>query len=107
MKTDVQNSGMQEKEMKTINGFLALGLWIILAIGAVGAPMLWGGAGFILSVILGIALIVALPALRLFARTKLLSSPYLGSMQGPLRAKVSIGTTLSVRRCVMSVVVAR
>lgn len=46
MKTDVQNSGMQEKEMKTLNGFLALGVWILLALGAVLAPMLWGGAGF-------------------------------------------------------------
>lgn len=40
MKTDVQNSGMQEKEMKTLNGFLALGVWILLALGAVLAPML-------------------------------------------------------------------
>ena len=35
MKTDVQNSGMQEMAMKTINGFLALGIWIVLAAGAI------------------------------------------------------------------------
>ena len=49
MKTDVQNSGMQEMAMKTINGFLALGIWIVLAAGAIVAPFLWGLGGFIIS----------------------------------------------------------
>lgn len=53
MKTDVQNSGMQEMAMKTINGFLALGIWIVLAVGAVVAPFLVGLGGMIISVFWG------------------------------------------------------
>ena len=86
MKTDVQNSGMQEKEMKTLNGFLALGVWILLALGAVLAPMLWGGAGFILSILVGILLIVALPGFAIIrpneAIVLTLFGKYVGTIKG-------------------------
>lgn len=86
MKTDVQNSGMQEKEMKTLNGFLVLGVWILLALGAVLAPMLWGGAGFIISVLLGILLIVALPGFAIIrpneAIVLTLFGKYVGTIKG-------------------------
>lgn len=86
MKTDVQNSGMQEKEMKTLNGFLALGVWILLALGAVLAPMLWGGAGFILSILVGILLIVALPGFAIIrpneAIVLTLFGKYVGAIKG-------------------------
>lgn len=86
MKTDVQNSGMQEKEMKTLNGFLALGVWILLALGAVLAPMLWGGAGFILSILVGILLIVALPGFAIIrpneAIVLTLFGKYVGTING-------------------------
>lgn len=86
MKTDVQNSGMQEKEMKTLNGFLAIGVWILLALGAVLAPMLWGGAGFIISVLLGILLIVALPGFAIIrpneAIVLTLFGKYVGTIKG-------------------------
>ncbi len=86
MKTDVQNSGMQEMEMKTLNGFLALGVWILLALGAVLAPMLWGGAGFILSILVGILLIVALPGFAIIrpneAIVLTLFGKYVGTIKG-------------------------
>lgn len=86
MKTDVQNSGMQEKEMKTLNGFLALGVWILLALGAVLAPRLWGGAGFILSILVGILLIVALPGFAIIrpneAIVLTLFGKYVGTIKG-------------------------
>lgn len=86
MKTDVQNSGMQEKEMKTLNGFLALGVWILLALGAVLAPILWGGAGFILSILVGILLIVALPGFAIIrpneAIVLTLFGKYVGTIKG-------------------------
>lgn len=86
MKTDVQNSGMQEKEMKTLNGFLALGVWILLTLGAVLAPMLWGGAGFILSILVGILLIVALPGFAIIrpneAIVLTLFGKYVGTIKG-------------------------
>ena len=86
MKTDVQNSGMQEKEMKTLNVFLALGVWILLALGAVLAPMLWGGAGFILSILVGILLIVALPGFAIIrpneAIVLTLFGKYVGTIKG-------------------------
>lgn len=86
MKTDVQNSGMQEKEMKTLNGFLVLGVWILLALGAVLAPMLWGGAGFILSILVGILLIVALPGFAIIrpneAIVLTLFGKYVGTIKG-------------------------
>ena len=86
MKTDVQNSGMQEKEMKTLNGFLALGVWILLVLGAVLAPMLWGGAGFILSILVGILLIVALPGFAIIrpneAIVLTLFGKYVGTIKG-------------------------
>ena len=86
MKTDVENSGMQEKEMKTLNGFLALGVWILLALGAVLAPMLWGGAGFILSILVGILLIVALPGFAIIrpneAIVLTLFGKYVGTIKG-------------------------
>lgn len=86
MKTDVQNSGMQEKEMKTLNGFLALGVWILLALGAVLASMLWGGAGFILSILVGILLIVALPGFAIIrpneAIVLTLFGKYVGTIKG-------------------------
>lgn len=86
MKTDVQNSDMQEKEMKTLNGFLVLGVWILLALGAVLAPMLWGGAGFIISVLLGILLIVALPGFAIIrpneAIVLTLFGKYVGTIKG-------------------------
>lgn len=86
MKTDVQNSGMQEKEMKTLNGFLALGVWILLALGAVLAPMRWGGAGFILSILVGILLIVALPGFAIIrpneAIVLTLFGKYVGTIKG-------------------------
>lgn len=86
MKTDVQNSGMQEKEMKTLNGFLALGVWILLALGVVMAPMLWGGAGLILSILVGILLIVALPGFAVIrpneAIVLTLFGKYVGTIKG-------------------------
>lgn len=86
MKTDVQNSGMQEKAMKTINGFLALGVWIVLAVGAVVAPFLWGLGGFSISVCLGILLIVALPGFAIIrpneAIVLTLFGKYVGTVKG-------------------------
>lgn len=86
MKTDVQNSGMQEKAMKTINGFLALGIWIVLAAGAIVAPFLWGLGGMIISVCLGILLIVALPGFAIIrpneAIVLTLFGKYVGTVKG-------------------------
>ncbi len=86
MKTDVQNSGMQEKAMKTINGFLALGIWIVLAAGAIMAPFLWGLGGMIISVFLGILLIVALPGFAIIrpneAIVLTLFGKYVGTVKG-------------------------
>lgn len=86
MKTDVQNSGMQEKAMKTINGFLALGIWIVLAAGAIMAPFLWGLGGMIISVCLGILLIVALPGFAIIrpneAIVLTLFGKYVGTVKG-------------------------
>lgn len=86
MKTDVQNSGMQEKAMKTINGFLALGVWIVLAAGAIMAPFLWGLGGMIISVCLGILLIVALPGFAIIrpneAIVLTLFGKYVGTVKG-------------------------
>ena len=86
MKTDVQNSGMQEMAMKTINGFLALGIWIVLAAGAIVAPFLWGLGGFIISVCLGILLIVALPGFAIIrpneAIVLTLFGKYVGTVKG-------------------------
>lgn len=86
MKTDVQNSGMQEKAMKTINGFLALGIWIVLAAGAIMAPFLWGLGGIIISVCLGILLIVALPGFAIIrpneAIVLTLFGKYVGTVKG-------------------------
>lgn len=86
MKTDVQNSGMQEKAMKTINGFLALGIWIVLAAGAIVAPFLWGLGGMIISVFLGILLIVALPGFAIIrpneAIVLTLFGKYVGTVKG-------------------------
>lgn len=86
MKTDVQNSGMQEMAMKTINGFLALGIWIVLAAGAIVAPFLWGLGGMIISVFLGILLIVALPGFAIIrpneAIVLTLFGKYVGTVKG-------------------------
>ena len=86
MKTDVQNSGMQEMAMKTINGFLALGIWIVLAAGASVAPFLWGLGGMIISVCLGILLIVALPGFAIIrpneAIVLTLFGKYVGTVKG-------------------------
>lgn len=86
MKTDVQNSGMQEKAMKTINGFLALGIWIVLAAGAIVAPFLVGLGGMIISVFLGILLIVALPGFAIIrpneAIVLTLFGKYVGTVKG-------------------------
>lgn len=86
MKTDVQNSGMQEKAMKTINGFLALGIWIVLAAGAIVAPFLVGLGGMIISVCLGILLIVALPGFAIIrpneAIVLTLFGKYVGTVKG-------------------------
>ena len=86
MKTDVQNSGMQEMAMKTINGFLALGIWIVLAAGAIVAPFLWGLGGMIISVCLGILLIVALPGFAIIrpneAIVLTLFGKYVGTVKG-------------------------
>lgn len=86
MKTDVQNSGMQEKAMKTINGFLALGIWIVLAAGAIMAPFLWGLGGMIISVCLGILLIVARPGFAIIrpneAIVLTLFGKYVGTVKG-------------------------
>ena len=86
MKTDVQNSGMQEMAMKTINGFLALGIWIVLAAGAIVVPFLWGLGGFIISVCLGILLIVALPGFAIIrpneAIVLTLFGKYVGTVKG-------------------------
>lgn len=86
MKTDVQNSGMQEKEMKTLNGFLALGIWIVLAIGVVVAPMQLGAVGLVLSVLIGVALIVALPGFAVIrpneAIVLTLFGKYVGTIKG-------------------------
>lgn len=86
MKTDVQNSGMQEKAMKTINGFLALGIWIVLAAGAIVAPFLVGLGGMIISVFLGILLIVALPSFAIIrpneAIVLTLFGKYVGTVKG-------------------------
>lgn len=86
MKTDVQNSGMQEMAMKTINGFLALGIWIVLAAGAIMAPFLWGLGGMIISVFLGILLIVALPGFAIIrpneAIVLTLFGKYVGTVKG-------------------------
>ena len=86
MKTDVQNSGMQEMAMKTINGFLALGIWIVLAAGDIVAPFLWGLGGFIISVCLGILLIVALPGFAIIrpneAIVLTLFGKYVGTVKG-------------------------
>lgn len=86
MKTDVQNSGMQEMAMKTINGFLALGIWIVLAAGAIVAPFLWGLGGMLISVCLGILLIVALPGFAIIrpneAIVLTLFGKYVGTVKG-------------------------
>lgn len=86
MKTDVQNSGMQEMAMKTINGFLALGIWIVLAAGAIVAPFLVGLGGMIISVFLGILLIVALPGFAIIrpneAIVLTLFGKYVGTVKG-------------------------
>lgn len=86
MKTDVQNSGMQEMAMKTINGFLALGIWIVLAAGAIVAPFLVGLGGIIISVCLGILLIVALPGFAIIrpneAIVLTLFGKYVGTVKG-------------------------
>lgn len=86
MKTDVQNSGMQEKAMKTINGFLALGIWIVLLAGAIVAPFLVGLGGMIISVCLGILLIVALPGFAIIrpneAIVLTLFGKYVGTVKG-------------------------
>lgn len=86
MKTDVQNSGMQEKAMKTINGFLALGIWIVLAAGAIVAPFLVGLGGMIISVCLGILLIVALPGFAIIRPNEAimltLFGKYVGTVKG-------------------------
>ena len=86
MKIDVQNSGMQEKAMKTINGFLALGIWIVLAAGAIVAPFLVGLGGMIISVCLGILLIVALPGFAIIrpneAIVLTLFGKYVGTVKG-------------------------
>lgn len=86
MKTGVQNSGMQEKAMKTINGFLALGIWIVLAAGAIVAPFLVGLGGMIISVFLGILLIVALPGFAIIrpneAIVLTLFGKYVGTVKG-------------------------
>lgn len=86
MKTDVQNSGMQEMAMKTINGFLALGIWIVLAAGAIVVPFLWGLGGMIISVCLGILLIVALPGFAIIrpneAIVLTLFGKYVGTVKG-------------------------
>ena len=86
MKTDVQNSGMQEMAMKTINGFLALGIWIVLAAGAIVAPFLWGLGGMLISVCLGILLIVALPGFAINrpneAIVLTLFGKYVGTVKG-------------------------
>lgn len=87
MKTDVQNSGMQEKEMKTLNGFLALGVWILLALGAVLAPMLWGGAGFILSILVGILLIVALPGFAIIRPNEAIVLTLFGKYVGTIKCE--------------------
>lgn len=86
MKTDVQNSGMQEMAMKTINGFLALGIWIVLLAGAIVAPFLWGLGGMLISVCLGILLIVALPGFAIIrpneAIVLTLFGKYVGTVKG-------------------------
>ncbi|MEE0230550.1 MAG: SPFH domain-containing protein [Peptococcaceae bacterium] len=77
---------MQEKAMKTINGFLALGIWIVLAAGAIVAPFLVGLGGMIISVCLGILLIVALPGFAIIrpneAIVLTLFGKYVGTVKG-------------------------
>lgn len=87
MKTDVQNSGMQEKEMKTLNGFMALGIWIVLAIGAVVAPMQLGAVGLVLSVIIGVALIVALPGFAVIRPNEAIVLTLFGKYAGTIKGE--------------------
>lgn len=87
MKTDVQNSGMQEKERKTLNGFMALGIWIVLAIGAVVAPMQLGAVGLVLSVIIGVALIVALPGFAVIRPNEAIVLTLFGKYAGTIKGE--------------------
>ena len=83
-----QKASTQELPMKTINGFLALAVWVVLLAIAVGGVLfgIGGGAlGIVLGVIAGILLVVMLPGFTILkpneAAVFTLFGKYVGSIK--------------------------
>lgn len=85
MKEDIQNSGIQEKPMKTLNGFLMLAIWIVLAIVAFLAPMMWGFVGIGIAILLGIFLVIALPGFAVIRPNEAIVLTLFGKYAGTIK----------------------
>ncbi len=68
MRTELSNAGVEERQMKTMNGFVALALelllWLMVPVGFLGAVNGFGGFGIVLS---GLCFILACLGLNGFA----------------------------------------